>query len=195
MFCLKCGSQIPDESKFCMKCGTEIPSQVSETTPAAPVVNFYKKLNIGHGYIIIVTQDTFEYKYLLSKKIPIQNITAFYFRKGSILDDGSITLIVGKEKHIIPLRKKYNDDIAEIQNFLVSVNPAITTNSANLDNIARCPKCNSISLSANKKGFGVGKAVIGSALVGPIGLVAGNAGKDKVLVTCLNCGHQFKPRK
>ena len=58
--------------------------------------------------------------------------------------------------------------------------------------VACCPKCGSTSLSANKKGFGVGKAVVGAAIVGPIGLVAGNKGAKKVYVTCLNCGHRWK---
>lgn len=58
--------------------------------------------------------------------------------------------------------------------------------------IACCPKCGSTSLSANKKGFGVGKAVVGAALTGGIGLVAGNIGAKKVWVTCLNCGHRWK---
>ena len=61
--------------------------------------------------------------------------------------------------------------------------------------IACCPKCGSTSLTANKKGFGIGKAVIGASVAGPIGLVAGNVGRQKVIVTCLNCGHQFKPGK
>lgn len=59
------------------------------------------------------------------------------------------------------------------------------------DGIAYCPKCLSQSLSANKKGFGVGKAVLGGWAVGPLGLVAGNLGAKKVRVTCLKCGHQF----
>jgi predicted RNA-binding Zn-ribbon protein involved in translation (DUF1610 family) len=60
------------------------------------------------------------------------------------------------------------------------------------DAVACCPKCGSTSLSAHRKGFGVGKAVIGSALtLSPFGLVAGNVGAKKVRVTCMNCGKQF----
>lgn len=59
------------------------------------------------------------------------------------------------------------------------------------EGIAYCPKCHSTSLSAQKKGFGIGKAVVGAALTGGIGLVAGNIGSKKVRVTCLKCGHQF----
>lgn len=61
--------------------------------------------------------------------------------------------------------------------------------------VACCPKCGSISLSANKKGFGIGKAVIGASIAGPIGLVAGNINAKKIKVTCLNCGHQFDAGK
>lgn len=58
--------------------------------------------------------------------------------------------------------------------------------------IACCPKCGSTSLSASKKGFGVGKAVVGAYVAGPIGLIAGNIHAKKVWVTCLNCGHRWK---
>jgi hypothetical protein len=59
--------------------------------------------------------------------------------------------------------------------------------------LACCPKCGSSSLSAHKKGFGIGKAVIGASIFGDIGLIAGNIGAKKLRVTCLNCGHQFLP--
>lgn len=65
----------------------------------------------------------------------------------------------------------------------------IKDNKAN--GVACCPKCGSTSISANKKGFGVGKAVVGGYLAGPIGLMAGNIHAKKVRVTCLNCGHQW----
>lgn len=55
----------------------------------------------------------------------------------------------------------------------------------------KCPKCGSTSLSANKKGFGIGKSVVGATIAGPIGLMAGNIGSKKVRITCLKCGHQF----
>lgn len=57
--------------------------------------------------------------------------------------------------------------------------------------VACCPKCGSTSLSANKKGFGIGKAVIGASIA-PIGLIAGNINAKKLWVTCLNCGHRWK---
>ena len=57
-----------------------------------------------------------------------------------------------------------------------------------------CPKCGSTQLTANKKGFSLGKAVAGGVLLVPIaGVVTGMIGKNKIIITCLNCGKQFKP--
>lgn len=45
----------------------------------------------------------------------------------------------------------------------------------------------------NKKGFSLGKAVVGGIVLNPIlGAATGMIGKDKIIVTCLNCGRQFK---
>ncbi|MGI6161777.1 MAG: hypothetical protein ACOYJD_07075 [Christensenellales bacterium] len=63
------------------------------------------------------------------------------------------------------------------------------------DGIPKCPRCRSTSISANQKGFGIGKAVVGAAIAGPLGLVGGNIGAKKVRITCLNCGHQWMAGK
>ncbi|MDU1412606.1 MAG: hypothetical protein E6929_07290 [Clostridium sp.] len=63
------------------------------------------------------------------------------------------------------------------------------------NNVARCPKCGSTSLTANKKGFSVTKGVVGLAVSPLAGAVAGGAGRNKVIVTCLKCGHQWKAGK
>ncbi|WP_321296615.1 hypothetical protein [Marinifilum fragile] len=60
-------------------------------------------------------------------------------------------------------------------------------------NIVKCPICASQSLTANKKGFGVGKAVVGGLLLGGVGLLGGFVGSRKIKITCLNCGHSWKP--
>jgi|WetSurMetagenome_2_1015567.scaffolds.fasta_scaffold00408_22 hypothetical protein len=59
--------------------------------------------------------------------------------------------------------------------------------------IVRCPKCHSSQVAANKQGFGWGKAVIGGVLTGGIGLLGGFIGSRNINITCLKCGHQFKP--
>lgn len=62
------------------------------------------------------------------------------------------------------------------------------------DDAVHCPKCGSSQLTANKKGFSLGKAVAGGVLLVPIaGVATGMIGKNKIIITCLNCGKQFKP--
>lgn len=46
--------------------------------------------------------------------------------------------------------------------------------------IPYCPKCHSTSIHAEKRGWKVTTGLIGSS---------------KIVVTCLNCGHKFKPGK
>lgn len=62
--------------------------------------------------------------------------------------------------------------------------------------LACCPKCGSTSLSANKKGFGLGKAVVGGLLLSsPVGLLGGAIGKNKIEMYCMKCGNKFTAGK
>ena len=67
------------------------------------------------------------------------------------------------------------------------------TNPAATENNIKCPKCRSTNISANKSGFGLGKAVVGGVLTGGVGLLAGFVGSRKIYLTCLKCGYSWKP--
>ena len=54
--------------------------------------------------------------------------------------------------------------------------------------VARCPRCGCAQLSANKRGYKVGRGFWFGPLFGMIGM-------NKLQVTCLNCGYTFKPGK
>ncbi|WMI81848.1 hypothetical protein [Anaerotignum sp. MB30-C6] len=119
-----------------------------------------------------------------------------------------------KEKAAIKLKKETGLKYRECLELLnapykkyINANPTLTreldnpfTQSREMQSIwskeestaAKCPNCGSTSLSANKKGYGFGKATIGLLAVGPAGLLAGGIGAKGVTVTCLSCGHQFK---
>ncbi|MFA6057858.1 MAG: hypothetical protein WC756_06655 [Taibaiella sp.] len=56
-----------------------------------------------------------------------------------------------------------------------------------------CSKCHSSQLSANQKGYNTSAAVLGSLANGGSGIGLGMAGSGDILITCLNCGHKFKP--
>jgi hypothetical protein len=58
----------------------------------------------------------------------------------------------------------------------------------------RCARCGSSQITAQKRGFRVGRAIGAGIATGAIGgLVAGVAGKNKVVITCLKCGHEWRP--
>ncbi len=87
-----------------------------------------------------------------------------------------------------------NLSVSDAKNIVEQSNPIDQSRIKNYETekIPYCPKCHSTSLSANKKGFGVGKAIVGGLLAGPIGLLAGIFRSNKVRITCLNCGNQFE---
>jgi tellurium resistance protein TerD len=59
----------------------------------------------------------------------------------------------------------------------------------------KCPKCGSEQITAQKKGFSLGKAVVGTLLVGPIGAAGGLIGSNKTQVVCLRCGYEWEAGK
>jgi len=65
----------------------------------------------------------------------------------------------------------------------------------NNNNEVKCPRCGSTSLSVNKKGFIFKKAEVGVVLTVGDGILAGEIESEKIMVTCLHCGKQFKVGK
>lgn len=99
---------------------------------------------------------------------------------------GSAKKFYNENNKSVPKKKDHDEEMLEIQR------KQLKLQEQQMKSMAKCPRCGSTSLSGQKKGFGIGKAVIGGAVAGPIGLVAGNIGAKKVNVTCLNCGKRFK---
>lgn len=74
------------------------------------------------------------------------------------------------------------------------VEPTVSNPSPVSENRIKCGKCGSDQITANKKGWSLGKAVVGAAIV-PFGLIGAAAtgfiGSGKIKVTCLACGHDW----
>lgn len=208
MFCTNCGTEF--EGNFCPNCGTK----AGEQSPAQPVVpkethEYYDK----EGDLIDLATIYGVYK--------DRTGMAAFFRKCTDYD--SVT--IGKaldyiEDNVKPkeygmldtirMKRQIEAPIEKIIKVQVVNDPSVKLQKAQLSELkkanklqqkemnaqARCPRCGSTSLSAHKKGFGIGKAVVGAAITAPLGLgligaVAGNKGAKKVRVTCLKCGKQF----
>lgn len=163
MICPNCGASIADSSIFCASCGTRV-SPETEGTVSVPNLN--RCYNCGS----IVPDDA---NFCTNCQAPLSDTALEEAKQQNALKAQQAQL------QMQAMALKAQQEQLELQQKQYAT-------------MAKCPRCGSTSLSGNKKGFGIGKAVVGAALVGPLGLVAGNIGAKKVNVTCLNCGKKFK---
>ncbi|MGL4571858.1 MAG: TM2 domain-containing protein [Clostridium sp.] len=134
------------------------------------------------------------------KKGVIYTLTAGGFIVGYVFDTFSILL--DKDyvaKYNLKLEDKIKEKEVKRKEFekIMASNPKVSktpqTTSYQSEKMVCCPKCGSTQLTANKKGFGLAKGALGVATFGAYGVVTAGIGKNKVIITCLNCGKQFKP--
>lgn len=147
-------------------------------------VHKFKNRKYFAGIIYVITLGLFGIGWA------IDSIKLIYI--AFILDDK------GLEQYKIKLEEKERTKREQSMQYIYEVqtkkeNIAIRKQEAQASGQACCPKCGSTSLSANKKGFGLIKGAAGVIVAGPVGVVAAGHGKNKIIVTCLNCGKQFKP--
>lgn len=186
MFCSRCGKKAIEGSDFCSSCG----NRLSEETPVSSDIKPDKireingiSVNIDeiirtHGRNNVAMADELKKKTGISDK-EANRIAGIAFRNRGI-----------KPLDFFEARaaKADLDRPKEIEKLELE---QLRQEAKDSKKAARCPRCKSTSLSAHKKGFGIGKAVVGTAIAGPLGLVAGNLGSKKIRVTCMKCGKQF----
>ncbi|SHK37895.1 hypothetical protein SAMN02745248_02403 [Hathewaya proteolytica DSM 3090] len=139
--------------------------------------------------------------------IDVDNITEIKYQAPTATKQGFITFCTftsGRDvkdlntatldKNSIIIYKKDNDKLEEILNYFNNRNITIIDVKEDDDKI-HCPKCGSTQITANKKGFSLGKGILGAAITPGLGLVTGAMGKNKIEVTCLKCGHKWKAGK
>lgn len=162
MLCPKCNASIDDDSKFCVECGEKLPESIALTkSKSCP--------NCG-----IVTASG---NYCTNCGTNLYDDSLVSQNEPTRLQQAQLQFQVAQTK-LQQQQLKVQEKQLKLQE-------------KQLKRVLQCPKCGSTSLSGNKKGFGIGKAVVGAWLVGPLGLVAGNIGAKKVRVTCMNCGYKF----
>ncbi len=178
-FCSNCGAPL-NGGKFCSECGTPVmDARQGNVTPIVPAEP-----------ISVVDDDALlESLFMETGANKITMCKRYAREKGINLSEAKSVVDSFMNTKTFSQKMVAGQSLMQSSTKRGQAKQRIAENKAN--GIACCPKCGSTSLSANKKGFGIGKAVVGAALTGGIGLVAGNIGAKKVRITCLNCGHQF----
>lgn len=163
----------------------------------------------GGGYIEIDGDDV-TLKFALIKEVcKLWDIVSLKFTEPELLQRGCLEIKTVKQQgaaYSIFFKKKDRDELYQIYQHLLenaprareTPDPAYVRQLAALyaNSAVRCPKCGSTSISSGQKGFSAGKAVVGAAVTGSaLGLAAGAVGSKKVIITCLNCGHQWQAGK
>ena len=194
--CPECGKEISDKASNCILCGCPIRDvyEAQDTSPSTNAENEAVHITI-HGTVFDLN------RLLMSQGDDIAKATKALARHTGISKDDAkkyitdgVNALPAFDKKELKARKKMGRNSLQISETLKTEERE--THWQRLvrearDGQARCPRCRSTSLAGAKKGFGVGKAVVGAAIIGPLGLMAGNAGAKKMRVTCLKCGKQF----
>lgn len=162
MICPYCNEEILNDSVFCSLCGKRLEPSSAEIVPSDTV----KCPNCGN----LNPQDS---NYCSNCRTPLSQTALAQMKEQRELQRQQI------QESMQAMTLKVEQERLQLQQQQYS-------------SIAKCPHCGSTSLFGNKKGFGIGKAVVGAALFGPLGLAAGSIGSKKVQVTCLKCGKKFK---
>lgn len=171
MFCKNCGNEVGKDDKFCANCGCKIENQTeNEIYNVEEILNRFNNNRIEACKYI---SNTYRLSLSESKKLVDNQYNKMKFKKN--------------------ICNQINDTIASNQLLQHQENERLKE--LDKQHITYCPKCHSTQITAQKKGFGLLKGAAGIAIAGPCGILAAGIGKNKIILTCMNCGYQFKPGK
>ncbi|MFD1402869.1 double zinc ribbon domain-containing protein [Robinsoniella peoriensis] len=174
--CPYCNAAVNENDEYCDDCGMRITPYIEKNIQMNKKLCIYCKSELNGSHICTVC----------GKESPdpenLKEDMMYCPECGELNKIGSFSCI--------HCGRKYK--VSELSTCILKTNAPEVIMSKHVDNLARCPKCGSTSLSGNKKGFGIGKAIAGAYLAGPLGLMAGNIGAKKIWVTCMKCGKRFK---
>ena len=181
MYCSNCGNQIHENSKFCSDCGFQLSNNVTQNENKVKVPE--NNCSICNSKLRnVYKNENFENKQIC----PSCDL------KPGICPICNSKLRTEKAEQCPNCQCSWrlNPPNSETPKFVIlQKDKKVPENK----NEVKCPKCGSTAIAANKKGFGLGKAIVGGVLTGGIGLLAGFLGSNKVKITCLNCGNEWRP--
>jgi len=187
MYCKYCEKRIVDDARFCPYCGTD----QSQTD------------------MIVLNKDSLKTICPICGSTEVPLFDSEKVQRGSVCMNCDSDIINGKCPNCGEYIAKYKDENCTLCGYSWNLKPVKRKNPlpSCYDEFIRpimvptepksesikCPNCGSKDLSANKKGFGLGKALVGGVLLGGVGLLGGFMGSGKIQITCLKCGHRWKP--
>lgn len=128
--------------------------------------------------------------------IPFSNIASLDFERAKPILGGKLEIKVFggniEEQEIIWFKKSEEENFVKVFGVLQEKQREITGEEESI----QCPKCRSKQIQIGKRGFKTGRAVgIGLLTFGLGGIIAGAAGMNTMVCTCLKCGNQWKVGK
>ncbi|HIE73839.1 MAG TPA: hypothetical protein EYQ06_06190 [Flavobacteriales bacterium] len=177
MFCKKCGGKVGDKDFFCGGCGNQLSSksEIQKVKEIPEGICAECNENLINLYVGTPMKDLYTGDTKICVKCEVNNYCPVC--SGKLKSEQSLSC-----KHCLSSWRTGQSESRPIKFIKKS-------------NVIKCPKCKSNQITANKKGFSLGKAVIGGVLTGGVGLLGGFIGSSKVQVTCLNCGNNWVPKK
>ena len=191
MFCPDCGTQC--QSKFCPNCGKDLNGvEIKKTIPPLSEPYYYerngKKIDLHRIIKIYGTgwRKSGAYGYLMtelgiSMREAKEILDPLYISHAG----EEITFGQGLKENL----SQMVDDAQEETLRKKEIQRTKDQKRAELEmsGVAYCPKCMSTSVTAVKKGFSAGRAILtNNVLVGAIGA-------NKLKCVCLKCGYKWKP--
>ncbi|MBM6986228.1 MAG: zinc ribbon domain-containing protein [Acidaminococcaceae bacterium] len=182
MFCMKCGTEIPEGAAFCPKCGAKVGemSAVQEEVKQEPKEPEPSTITLLHGKPVDVAVLHDKYKLYKEgyKMIPaavyVQNQTKCTTNESLFF----MKTLENNEAFRDYFVKKDAAEAAELEAWKKS-------------GVLYCPKCHSRNISIDKKGYSLTKGVVGAVALGPIGLIAGAHHANRRRYKCLDCGQEW----
>lgn len=172
-FCTNCGA--PVNGKFCANCGKPV-----EDNNAIDNAIQYELNGVSIDVISLVAECGTKGQIMFSKRV--REISGASFKECV-----SFSSKIYHDEKLMQMVNQYNLDRDRKKKEIDA--------DLSVKGVIHCPKCNSTSININKKGYGYGKGLIGTLLVGPLGLLAGGIGSKELKATCLSCGHEFSIKK
>ena len=178
MFCPMCGNDCGG-AKFCSECGYDLrlgnPAEESAVPAASPAINMDDYFQRFHPNRIAAIKALSREAGIDIKQAKKLVDEGFDQRQKQLYASDPSAASRDLKRIFAPKKAAHDERKAELDK----------------EGVVCCPKCLSTSITGDKKGFGVGKAVVGASMVGGLGLMAGNIGAKKVRLTCMKCGYQW----